>query len=441
MNPQKRRIALVCMTPQTDAGELSRVRLPSYGIRRIMATLLADPQLQPAEVKLIDIGHADVDAYLAELDDFAPDLVGYSVYIWSTPCLVEVARHMRRLHPQCTQVFGGPSARPAMFDLAPYSPAGDYLDALVPSEGELVFRDVARLGLHAREGLSPVAGLHLPTPDGWHYTGTPLLHNHLDGLASPSQMGLMEPGSVAYLETFRGCPLSCVFCEWGATGVPRNIFSADALARELEAYAAQGAPAVFSVDAGLNLNAKAFRNLLQAEKQVGFLRQAAFWCEVYPSHLTEEHLEFLDTVQTGYVGVGLQTLTPQALQDLKRPFDLRRFESAVRQLAAIVPVELQIIFGLPGDTPEGFLRTLEYARSLPVGVRAYHCLVLPDALMNRGQADWHMRFDPVTLAMHSCKGWEDDSIGAMRAHLERLALAAGGTRGDYWWFFPPGSAR
>ena len=68
-------------------------------------------------------------------------------------------------------------------------------------------------------------------------------------------------------------------------------------------------------------------------------------------------------------------------------------------------VELQIIFGLPGDSPEGFRRTLEYARSFSVGVRAYHCLVLPDALMTRGRPEWDIRFDPLNLNMISCRGW------------------------------------
>jgi radical SAM superfamily enzyme YgiQ (UPF0313 family) len=436
MNRRKHRIALVCMTPQTDAGELSRMKLPSYGVRRIMAALLADPELADVDVALIDVGRPDVEAYVTAIDNFAPDLIGFSAYIWSTPTLVEVARRVKRLYPRCTLVFGGPSARPAMFDLPPYRPATDYLDAVVPSEGELVFRDIARGVLKSREGLASIPGMHLPLADGWSYTGSPILNDHLNTLPSPFQMDLMEPNSVAYLETFRGCPMSCVFCEWGATGIPKNIFSVDTLTRELEAYARRGSPAVFSVDAGLNLNTRAFRNLMEAEARVGFLRTTAFWCEVYPSHLKEEHLEFLTAVPTGYIGVGLQTLTPQALDGLQRPFDLRRFETAVRQLAAITDIEIQIIFGLPGDSPEGFLRTLEYARTLPAGVRAYHCLVLPDALMDRGLPEWVMQFDHITLAMQSCLGWENGSINAMRVHLAHLSRTSDGTQGDYWWHFP-----
>src|SRR5262249_26608102 len=128
---------------------------------------------------------------------------------------------------------------------------------------------------------------------------------------SPFQLGLMPGGSVAYLETYRGCPFSCTFCEWGASDAARTVFSADYLARELEAFARQRVPALFLLDAGLNLNARGFRNLHEAESRVGYLKSAGFWCEVYPSHVKDEHLDFLSRVRASYLGVGLQSLDPE----------------------------------------------------------------------------------------------------------------------------------
>ena len=40
----------------------------------------------------------------------------------------------------------------------------------------------------------------------------------------------------------------------------------------------------------------------------------------------------------------------------------------MHRLAAVTNIELQIIFGLPGDTPAGFRDTLDYALSLPAAV-------------------------------------------------------------------------
>ncbi len=67
--------------------------------------------------------------------------------------------------------------------------------------------------------------------------------------------------------------------------------------------------------------------------------------------------------------------------------------------------------GLPGDTPDRFRRTLDYALSLPTSVRAYHCLVMPDAVMTRGLRVFDMAYDPRTMAMISCLGWSGDDAG------------------------------
>src|SRR5258708_6112263 len=118
MARSNRRIALVCMTPETDTNELPGVRLPSYGVHRILA---AAPGLRAGRVALIDGGRPDGEAYVEAILSVEPDLVGMSAYVWSTPCLVEVARRVKRRRPGCTIVFGGPSARTALFDLPPYA--------------------------------------------------------------------------------------------------------------------------------------------------------------------------------------------------------------------------------------------------------------------------------------------------------------------------------
>jgi radical SAM superfamily enzyme YgiQ (UPF0313 family) len=432
----QRRIALVCMTPVPDDGDLGGMRLPSFGIRRILAAVVADPELADARVALVDFGRPDVEAYVDAILRFEPDLLGFSVYVWSLPHLVDVARRVKQRRPQCTVVFGGPSARTAMFDLAPYTPAQAYLDAVVSTEGEAIFRDIARLPEMSRAALRSVSGLHLPTSGPWMHTGVRPPTDQLDLIASPAQLGLMPDNAVAYLETYRGCPLSCRFCEWGASETARSVFSTDYIVRELQAFAAQRATTVFLLDAGLNLNAKGFRNLLDAEAQVGVLRSTTFWAEIYPTHIKDEHLEFLSRVGTSYLGVGLQSLDPAVLKLHDRPFDRPRFESALGRLVEVANAEIQIIFGLPGDTPQGFLQTLAYARSFGVGVRAYHCLVLPDALMTRARPGWDLRYDPITLAMRSCLGWQEHDILQMRARLDQETALAGGKAGAYWWSFP-----
>jgi len=430
------RIALLCMTPKPDTNEHGGMEMPSYGVHRILAALVADPALRSAKVAVIDGERPDVEAYVDAVERFDPDLIGMSIYVWSTPCMVEVARRVKARRPECCIVFGGPSARTALFDLKPYAPARRYVDAIVSSDGEDTFRDIARLPERSRQALESVPGLDLPLPMGWWRTAHREQRDELDAIASPYQIGVMRPRSVAYLETFRGCPFSCAFCEWGSETNAKAVFSADYIARELEAYRRYQPAAVFLVDAGLNLNHRAFRNLAEAERRVGFFRDVTLWSELYPSLVREEHLEFLTSVRAGYLGIGLQSTDPAVLKDLGRPFDQRRLETVVRQVSKVASAELQIIFGLPSDSPAGFRRTLEMAREMPVSVRAYGCLVLPDALMTRSKPQWNVRYDPISLRMTSCLGWSEQDLEETRAWITDEVARAGGTSGDYWWWFP-----
>ncbi|KQO86763.1 radical SAM protein [Methylobacterium sp. Leaf90] len=435
-SPPHRRIALVCMTPRPDAQELGELLLPSYGIRRIHAALLGDPDLADASVRLFDRRTADIEAYVADILDFEPDLVGFSIYVWSAPAMIAVARALRARRPSLAIVFGGPSARSAFFDLEPYRPAHAYLDAVVEGDGEEIICEIARLPQLDRAAWERVRGLTLPTATGWLRTERRPPITALDRIASPYAHGLMPQGGVAYLESFRGCPLSCRFCEWGTKENSKASFSADYIARELDAFRTLEAPAVFLLDAGLNLNIGAFRNLRLANQRSGFLKETLLWAEIYPSIVRDEHLAFIEEIGTAYLGVGMQSMDPAVLRLHDRPSDSPRFEAAVRALARVTNIELQIIAVLPGDTPEGFFRTLDYALSLPASVRVYHCLVLPDALLTRSRPEWNVRFNPHTLTMRSCEGWSEDAVARTRAELRRRALAAGGKAGEFWWAFP-----
>ena len=435
MHP-RRRIALVCLTPPPDGEELQGIYLPSYGIRRIQAAVVADPDCQNDEVQLFDLPQADVARCVALLLAFGPDIVGFSIYVWSTPMMVSVAREIKRRRPSCLIVFGGPSARSAVFSLPYYQDANTYLDAVVEGDGETIFRNIVKLPRLEASALEQLPGLTLPRGTSWLRTPPVGMHQQLDDVASPFQLDLMPRGAVAYLETYRGCPLSCRFCEWGVDSKAKGSFSHEYIARELEAFRRLEAPAVFLLDAGLNLNAKAFKALRQAAKETGVLRDRQLWAEIYPASVRDEHLDFLQEIGPTYLGVGLQSRDPEVLRLHQRFTDSPRFEQAMARLTEFAAVEVQIIMGLPGDTPEGFRRTLDYALSMRVGVRAYHCLVLPDALLTRGLPEFAMTFDPRTLAMNACLGWPLGSIGTMRDELGRRARSAGGSAGDYWWSFP-----
>jgi radical SAM superfamily enzyme YgiQ (UPF0313 family) len=422
-----RRVALIAVSPRPDPASPDFV-LCNYGVRRIQAALLADPALADMEVRLFEAEDRDADRLAAHVAAFDPDLVGGSAYLWSLPTLMGALRRLAR--PDRRIVLGGPSARPEMFARPPFDDAPTLVDALVLGQGEAAIRAIA-----GGAPLPTVPGLALPDGAGWRQTADAAAGARIEDIASPYQLGLVPPGGYATLQSYFGCPLSCAYCAWGAMGNARDVLGVDHLAAELRAFQAGGYEGAILVDAALNLNPNAFRNLAEAEAEVGFFRDATLLCEVYPSRLTDAHLAFLQGISRPQVSVGLQSYDPDVLARLQRPFDADRFEARVREVAGIADVIVEIILGLPGDDPASFRRTFERLMTLPAGIRVYPCLALPDALMRDAPADFALRWDPVSLKLTSAWGWTAADLAETTAWMNQMAADNDGNAGEWWWSF------
>lgn len=434
-----RRVALASISADVLRGE--GFRTFNNGARRIQAALAADPALADAEVHVLDFDSPSPEEVVAAIEAINPDIFAASCYVWSFSTFCAAARELQRRNPELTIVFGGPSARPAMMELEPFHDAAHAISALCVGEGEQPFRAVVAAADRSRATLRAIPGLAVQEAGRWN-TSLELPPQALDELASPYQLGLAPRGVTAHLEASRGCSMHCAFCQWGVPEHTARNYSRDYLVRELEAYRSMDADGAMLVDAGLNLNQHAFHSLAAAEAEVHFFRDHWLSCEIYPTHLREEHCVFLDNARVHHVGIGLQTYDESVLRHLARPFDAERFERNVLRVAEVAPVGIEIIFGLPFDSPASFWRTLERALSLSVSVVVFHCLVLPDALMTRAPEGADIKFNPHTLEMISCAGWSERDLQETRARLHRLADDVGGeSGGSYWEISPAGVHR
>jgi radical SAM superfamily enzyme YgiQ (UPF0313 family) len=442
MKRSVRRVALLCLDPWQVEGSLDH-RPFNYAVRRIQAAIVGHPELAYVEVKLIESRALDAEALAGAIEEFDPEFIGASAYVWSFPTLLEACRLAKRSRPTRTVVFGGPSARPEMFALPQHARGASAVDAIVVGDGEACIQELLLAADFGPGVMARIPGLALPTPQGWVETAR-RDHGSPDRFPSPYQLGLMPSGVTGQIESFRGCPLSCSYCEWGDTGVrPRN-FGFEYLVRELQVLDGVDARGTWLVDPGLNLNSRAFQSLSRAEAEVGTLKRlGSFRCEIYPSHLKDEHLRFLEDTRTHYAGIGLQSFEPEVLKNVERPFDEQRFVRVVGEVASIVPdTVVEVILGLPGDSPDTFRRTLEKVRRLPVAVRVFHCLVLPSALMKRAPPSFAIDFDPFTLQMNSCLGWSRRDLEATCAWLDDFAESEDGEipHGGTWKLPRPGQS-
>ncbi len=430
-----RRVALLARYPERDRAMPQFI--PNHGLYMVEASLRA-ARLPGVEIRVWDLEGGSLERVAAEVLAYDPDVVGCSTYLWSFPFFVALARILKEDDPARLVVFGGPCARPSMFALGPWRPAREWIDTLVINEGELCFAEIVADAERSVTSLARIAGLALPAEGRWHETPERPLGD-LDELASPYALGLVpgSAGGLGVLQTYRGCPFTCSFCEWGTMESPRRVRSVEGLCDEFSGIARTGVPGALLVDAGLNLNARAFQNLRAAADKSGFLRERHLICEVYPAKVKREHIEFLAAAYKPLVGIGLQSFDNKVLAHVERSYDEAKFEDTLAALKSVAGVAIEIILGLPGDTPENFRASFERARGLDCALRVYHCVVLPSALMVRAPAHYAMDYDQVTLKMRSCLGWPAQALAAAVRFVDEAASREGGRRGEFLWTFPP----
>ncbi len=432
-----RRVALVARYPERDRAMPQFIS--NHGLRMVEAALrtAAPPGL---ELRVWDLEGGTLADVERELIAFDPDVLGCSAYLWSFPFLVELARRVKEDDPRRLVVFGGPSARPSMLGQRPFLSAREWIDVLAINDGEQTFVEIVTAADRRAEALATVCGIALPSrgglDGGWVMTPERPLAD-LNDLPSPYEMDLVQAGGLAVLQTYRGCPFTCSFCEWGTLESPQRVRGVDELRREFDGMDRQPVIGALLVDAGLNLNSAAFRNLREAADRHGFFEHRSLICEVYPAKVRPEHIAFLGSIGRALVGIGLQSFDNAVLAHVDRSYDEARFEQTLNALTAVAGVAIEIILGLPGDTPENFRRSFERARALPCALRVYHCVVLPSALMVRAPAEYNMVYDPVSLKMRACLGWTAPTLQAECDFVSRQVLREGGTSGEFFWVFPP----
>lgn len=156
-------------------------------------------------------------------------------------------------------------------------------------------------------------------------------------------------------------------------------------------------------------------------KHFDILPDAEFTSEANPGTLTEEWLEAAVRGGINRLSLGMQAFQPELLRMLGRIHDYAQVESTVSMArkAGVSNLSLDLMFGLPGQTPSQWLETLDAALALhPQHLSCYGLipeegtplmdaltsgeLTLPDEAIERQMYDDTLR----TLAQHGFQQYE-----------------------------------
>ncbi len=334
----------------------------------LVASARRDPAIGRAASLSIHTARLDPDAVVAS--HHPPDVLAFSAYAWNERLSLEVARRARARRPGAFVLFGGPSVPRRPDRAARFLREHPYVDALAFGEGELLFREVLRALLEARP-LDGVAGLALRAtalPEGalltaprarmadFAETASPYLDGTFDGLVTAD-----APPPAAIVETNRGCPFACTFCDWGqAVQSQVRELPLERLHGELDWIARRQIPYLYIVDANYGMR----RRDLDIVREIGRLR-AAVGCPRYvffhlTKNATERHLEVVLALREAGIGTHLalsaQDFEPRVLQAVRRENIRLDRALALRRICHErgIPTFNELILGLPEQTYESF---------------------------------------------------------------------------------------
>jgi radical SAM superfamily enzyme YgiQ (UPF0313 family) len=341
-------------------------------------------------------------SFLADLETrTGPAVLLCSDYVWSIEDNLELARTAKQVCPELVVIHGGPSSPKYADDAARFlAEHGDVADVLVRGEGEQTIcelLDVLGAGAGISDQLSDVAGLTFVSPSTGEVVRTPDRERlaDLDALPSPYLIGEfdhIDPAAWHYcvsIETNRGCPYGCTFCDWGSSTMSRiRKFDLDRVVAELEWASKRGIVGVQICDANFGI----IERDVDIAATIARLRRETSYPSVVsftPAKNTIKHLtRIFDEILGADIVIGtaisLQTIDPTTLQLVKRS---NISTDAYLSLAADLrrrgqPLEGDLLLGLPGQTYESYRTDLQFFMDHEITPRTWSLRMLPNSPMN-----------------------------------------------------------
>lgn len=286
-------------------------------------------------------------AVLDRLDN--PKIAAFSCYQWNRNYSLHLAEAIKKAYPDCIVVFGGP-------EVTIEFSAHVYIDVIIFAEGEHSMLDVLR---RATSG-----------------DAIPKIYNkqrvETDNLPSPYTSGVFDTiikdnpkvKWATTLETNRGCPFSCTFCDWGGLTYSKvKRLPLDRVKEDLAWIAVNPISYIFCADANFGIFKERDLEIAKLVKATG---DANPGLDVFNATFNKnnnewsfEILNLLGDLNKGFT-VSVQSLHQPTLEAIKRDnLGINELENIFKLSNEYnVNAYTELIIGLPHETKESFINGL-----------------------------------------------------------------------------------
>ncbi len=330
----------------------------------------------------------NTDDIIARMDN--PCVAAFSNYAWNVEFNKALSKKIKERYPECVIIFGGHSVRNDSTELLEEC---DWIDYLIFGEGEETFYRLL-MSVENAEDVTAVKNIACRNNGKAICTqrsGCP----DISDFPSPYLTGLFEEITktetvelLTVIETNRGCPYKCAYCDWSAKSKVR-FFPMEKVKAELEWLADHKIEYCFCADANFGM----FRRDVEIADYCIELKKTTGYPDVfrpcYAKENDENVFEICSKFNEYHIDKGAtmayQSLSDDALRNVNRKnLTVEHFADIVKKYnQAKIPTYSELILGLPGETYDSFCDGL--CRLLDAGqhnsVSVYHCEVLPNSIM------------------------------------------------------------
>lgn len=351
----------------------------------VLATIL---KMAGCEAKLLDIPvekmtHEDVVKYISK---FQPRFIAVSCWSPTAVAAIALMKDVKEAHKDIPIVCGGPHAT-----AFPETTLKRYqcIDVVAFGEGEGTILELAEHFHGGKTALKDILGIGFRESGDLVFNPPRPRISNLDDLPFVDR-SFFKPGGylplpqrykrlpVANLVTSRGCPYSCTFCfEAGRFGLKFRAQSVERVIDEIKYLQREyGVREINFWDDIFLVNKKwiyALCDALEREKI-----DIVWTCESRVDHVTPELLQRIAKVGCHSIFYGFETGSNKLLADMKKGTTVEQNrQAAIWTDEAGIGIRASFILGLPGETPELGLETVNFALSLPGLDNLHFCFATP----------------------------------------------------------------
>ena len=329
-----------------------------------------------------DDWESDLDRAIA----LNPTIIGFSLYTWNEGTFNLMASQIKEKLPNCIVVFGGPQ-QDVKYNKE-YFRQKPYVDLVVPGDayGEIIFKELLdKVSESPDSTLDPTGIPYCYYPDNERnvvYQDSPIDKRNFEWPSNPfrAQQEYFDRHLADHearwimIETSRGCPYRCSFCDWGGGTYTKTVKKPfGTVLDEIRWIGENKLMGLYIADANFGLfdiDIEYAKKIVEANKEYGFPKVVT----IQPTKTKIKNLEtifeiFAEAKLLPQFKIAVEDLNEHVLKNIDRvdfPFEEKMDMLDRLRQKFDLPVFVEGIFGLPGSSKDTMQKDIE--RTLGRGV-------------------------------------------------------------------------